>query len=405
MMKYFFFLLVTVCPLWAAEVSNGIMPKGKAMTLVFEEDLALGSHIDEKNYLWTGLNIYVSVDSKGRMYVTDSDENRIQVFDVDGKYLKSIGGEGQGPGEFQKLSIFQVLDDDTGLGFENRQDSAIQSFDANHEFVVRKNIRTQGQDFLTARFSPDGTYFFAEFVVIDNEKGTLSYRSGVYERQKMALIKLFSKSTQPMPDFSKLLGNKNGIITFLSETMAANKIKGFTGFAADGRIYTAKSSEYKITLWKPNFSEKSLIITKEYRPIIKSDDEMLAIVEAMRDQLPFPPEAISAINVDMMRQAYEKAEIPLVKDPIIGLIPFEEGVLVVHDFHQLTGEASADIFDKDGVFIGSVTMPNLAMVGGVNLFGGNKVRLVFKGGMAYSIETRNDENVLVRYKYKLAPAN
>lgn len=42
----------------------------------------------------------LAVDTQGRLYVLDTGNHRVQVFGPDGKYLKTIGRQGQGPGEF-----------------------------------------------------------------------------------------------------------------------------------------------------------------------------------------------------------------------------------------------------------------------------------------------------------------
>jgi hypothetical protein len=42
----------------------------------------------------------VAVDKEGNVYVLDTGNARIQKFGPDGKYLSTIGGKGQGPGEF-----------------------------------------------------------------------------------------------------------------------------------------------------------------------------------------------------------------------------------------------------------------------------------------------------------------
>jgi sugar lactone lactonase YvrE len=42
----------------------------------------------------------LAIDAQGRLYVLDQGNNRVQVLDADGKYLKTIGRQGQGPGEF-----------------------------------------------------------------------------------------------------------------------------------------------------------------------------------------------------------------------------------------------------------------------------------------------------------------
>ena len=63
------------------------------------EDLVIGSggrEADEAFYRARGL----VVDAGGRIYVLDSGNHRVQVFEADGTFLRSFGKEGQGPGEF-----------------------------------------------------------------------------------------------------------------------------------------------------------------------------------------------------------------------------------------------------------------------------------------------------------------
>lgn len=43
----------------------------------------------------------MAFDEEGHIYVLDSGNHRIQKFDADGRYLTTIGNQGQGPGEFQ----------------------------------------------------------------------------------------------------------------------------------------------------------------------------------------------------------------------------------------------------------------------------------------------------------------
>ncbi|MCK4471945.1 MAG: 6-bladed beta-propeller, partial [Anaerolineae bacterium] len=44
----------------------------------------------------------IAVDQDGNVYVADSGNNRIQVFDSSGKFLTQWGGEGDGPGQFKE---------------------------------------------------------------------------------------------------------------------------------------------------------------------------------------------------------------------------------------------------------------------------------------------------------------
>jgi len=52
--------------------------------------------------------VQVDADANGNIYVLDDGNQRVQVFDSKGVYLRTVGGPGQGPGEFQlphKLSV------------------------------------------------------------------------------------------------------------------------------------------------------------------------------------------------------------------------------------------------------------------------------------------------------------
>ncbi len=45
-------------------------------------------------------SVSFDADGQGRLYVLDNGNHRVQVFDNNGRFLRSIGSEGEGPGEF-----------------------------------------------------------------------------------------------------------------------------------------------------------------------------------------------------------------------------------------------------------------------------------------------------------------
>lgn len=398
------YLVFVAFAVMAGDVENGERPSGTPMTLAFTEDLVIGFDPDVPETIWSGLNIYVTVNQDGHLFVTDSDENRIVQFDIEGNFVAVHGRQGQGPGEFQRLSRFQILDDGSGVAFENRQNATIHYFDDDMNFQKRKRIHSQGLDFLTATFSGDGELFASDFVVNNEQNATHTFRSGVYSR-RMILKKIIAEEERAMPDFSNLLGNRNGIVEYLADIISANHQMALMNFDHQNHLMTALPQDYTVTVWDTDLNSPMRTVSRKYDPITKTPAEVTAICSAIHDQLPFPDFVIQRINNAMIQEAYEMAEVPLVKQAIFGLIPMEDGgLLVIHDFSTLTGEATADIFDAKGVFLGQVTMPNLAFLGPFNLFGTQAVRMVFRNGYAYTIEYRDDENTLVRYNYKLVPA-
>ncbi|MEX0609403.1 MAG: 6-bladed beta-propeller [Balneolaceae bacterium] len=74
----------------------------------------------------------VKTDSKGRIYLTDQRALSIHVFDKEGEYLKSIGREGSGPGEFQSILRTFIDQQDRLITYDVRQARNI-IFEENNE--------------------------------------------------------------------------------------------------------------------------------------------------------------------------------------------------------------------------------------------------------------------------------
>lgn len=108
------FLISTQEPVWKGEIvhedgieviKNPAEPLYGEIYFELEEDLSIGNDEDE-NYLFYG-NYDMAVDKFGNIYVVDGGHDRIQIFDKGGKFIRSIGRRGQGPGEFQSpLDVF-----------------------------------------------------------------------------------------------------------------------------------------------------------------------------------------------------------------------------------------------------------------------------------------------------------
>ena len=75
--------------------------------------------------LYTPTNM--AVDSKGHLYVSDTGAFHIQIYDADGKFLRSVGGMGDGPGEFARVKGI-ALDHDNRLYAVDAMSQVIQIF-------------------------------------------------------------------------------------------------------------------------------------------------------------------------------------------------------------------------------------------------------------------------------------
>ena len=86
-------------------VVNPAEPIHGQIKLDLGEELRIGKEGDEQTQFFRVMD--VGVDPSGRINVVDARNFRVQVFDPSGKYIRTIGRQGQGPGEFEMpMSVF-----------------------------------------------------------------------------------------------------------------------------------------------------------------------------------------------------------------------------------------------------------------------------------------------------------
>jgi len=83
----------------------------------------------------------IAVDAaQSLIYVVDSGNHRIVAFDFDGKFIRTIGREGQGPGEFSQPTGAFVYPD-SRLAVADYRNNRIQVFDASGKLLSSTNTR------------------------------------------------------------------------------------------------------------------------------------------------------------------------------------------------------------------------------------------------------------------------
>jgi hypothetical protein len=98
----------------------------------------------------------VGIDDSGRFYVLDRDAYRVLVYDARGRYLRSMGGEGGGPGEMRfPFAILVAADGTVGV------------FDISKRGFVR--------------FGPDGT-------ILDEQRFVAGYGGGLIRQVGSSLV-------------------------------------------------------------------------------------------------------------------------------------------------------------------------------------------------------------------------
>ena len=112
------------------------------------------SYFGEDDFLHRPSDIEVD-QARSLIYIADSGNNRILVFDYDGKLQKIIGREGQGPAEFSRPSGLFIFEDG-GLAVADYYNKRIHLFDKSGEFV--KLISPKTVDVADLIFTHDKIY-------------------------------------------------------------------------------------------------------------------------------------------------------------------------------------------------------------------------------------------------------
>lgn len=91
-------------------VMNPASPADGTTSLQPRELWRIGGETDDEDEIF-GIISRARVDADGNLYLLDSQLSEIKVFDPDGNFLRSIGREGEGPGEFRGAQDMFFLPD------------------------------------------------------------------------------------------------------------------------------------------------------------------------------------------------------------------------------------------------------------------------------------------------------
>jgi hypothetical protein len=148
-------------------VKNPGDPIYKTPILELKEELSLGGPRVVGDYAFGNIRDFV-VDEQGSIYVLDGKNYRVQVFDSQGQYVRTIGRKGQGPGDLDgplSLSLNRtsdellVLQGIRRLSFFRTEGSFIRQLRINNS--IRAQLDSRGQIYLLEQArSKEGVWSF-----------------------------------------------------------------------------------------------------------------------------------------------------------------------------------------------------------------------------------------------------
>ena len=121
-------------------VKNPRKPLHPPEIFSFEEDLRIGEAEGPIEYMFSSIQ-GIDVDGDENIYVADDEEVNIKVYDKSGKYLSTIGKEGQGPGEIGRPYGVQVIDNREVM-IHDGKNRKVHYFSLKGEFLRAKKFGT-----------------------------------------------------------------------------------------------------------------------------------------------------------------------------------------------------------------------------------------------------------------------
>lgn len=132
----------------------------RADSIHLEEEVAIG----EASGTFLGRIAGIAVDARGRIYAADRDYQTIRVFSPSGDSLKTIGREGEGPGEFTRLRGVQIGAGDSLFAYDGDQ-RRISAFGSSGRFAYSTTVSSGGRGLPSRLIKPDTTGFVIEYSV------------------------------------------------------------------------------------------------------------------------------------------------------------------------------------------------------------------------------------------------
>lgn len=120
--------------------SGNQSPEPERLSLQFEEEFNIGGDTSATLKSQLASPVGVRTDSEGNIYVPDRGATEIKVYDVEGNFLRSIGQEGSGPGEFGQITAIEVGNQDTLFVMDEPQ-RRITKFLASGEVVGSQSLQ------------------------------------------------------------------------------------------------------------------------------------------------------------------------------------------------------------------------------------------------------------------------
>jgi len=318
-------------------VHNPATPQHPKRTLALEEDFTFKEK-DEMGEIRIFKPGRFTVDAQDNVYIQDESDMAIKVFDPQGKYLRTIGRKGNGPGEFENIGYLIVLPDGRLMvtDYGNRRTSFL---DTEGKYLSSFQWRrSMGQVYLAS----DTSITLSEYVYSE-EKSELWIKTVDQSGEEVINFGQFTQAE------SKTLRQGN---MMMGTTVPWSPSSVFAGDQKRQWLYHCLNIKYVIEAYDSR-GKLILKIDRPYEPVPVTDEDIDKIKSEYADRPDSP-----------FAKLIKEMEIPKVKTVTERMLVDSEGNLWVETNEEKKkregGEKEKkpeenpvrayDIFSPDGVY-------------------------------------------------------
>ena len=325
------------------------------------EDLVVGPRGEDPNYLFFRPQ-GVAVDGGGRMYVLEMGSNRVQVFSPEGEYLRTLGQQGQGPGELQMPIAITASGD--RIVVSDWRNLRLSHWDA--EGIHLGDVpMASGRLEQTIVLTGSGSYVSARDRRLEDGSGVIDVT--LFSAEGTETVR-YASLPEPNPVRIEIPGGGGVVIPALAGSPA------FTA-SPSGEVYATAGQEYQVLAFDASGSPRWALRAARRRQAF-TDEHKSTVVAPLRERFP-------ELNAS-------EAEWPAFLNTIAGLSVDGHGHLYTFPYFfrgMAPDESPVEVYSPEGerLFAGTIN---------------ERAWSAASGDYVYSLRTneQTDEAELVRYR-------
>lgn len=247
-------------------IKNPKEPIYSGPILEIKEELSIGGPEAQGEAVFRHMGEFV-VDDDGNFYISAVlGEDQIKVFDKTGRFLRTIGRHGQGPGEFDGIGSLSLVRATGELVAANLRLRCLTFFNSKGAFL--RDLRLQVSNYAVARL---------------DSKGRICAAGGGFEIGKPYYETRIATLT-PEGDPASVLARAPGQV---KDRIGLGFPNMSWAFDFNDNLVVGLSENYEVQVFKAGVYDLLMRIRKEFDPIPISDEELRQFKKPEYSSMPF----------------------------------------------------------------------------------------------------------------------